>query len=229
MGRVVVLVVALALAACSTTPTKVGEQIGDPVEFDIHWLEGKPTLRSTHLREDFQRHTSFGPLEAEIVLILVPSKGTQKELEQRRELNKVDSEARTIIGVIADLSGMREDWYSVDVETAERLYQGRSRSFHILLLDSDGRLLKESTEVLPAEVIRQYFPLENEAEGNKQKNGCQQARQNVLDQYGIPDNVVVIEGEELYTQHWNYRTQGFAYVLRETLLSGECHSERVKI
>lgn len=156
MRHLTALVVTLILVACGTSPTKPGE----PVEFEIQSVGSDFTLRSTHLTEDFQERTLYGPIEAEIVLILVPSQGTAEEHRQELELAKVDSEARTFIGVIADLSGEREDFYHVDIETAERLYQGRSKGFHILLLDEEGQLLVESDEVIPAEVIREYFPLD---------------------------------------------------------------------
>ena len=149
------------LVACSNTPTKPGE----PVEFNIHWRQGAPTLRSTHLREDFQQHTHFGPYAPEVVLMLVSSEGTEKESRQWQEVFKADPESRTFIVVTADLSGMREDYYSVDVKTAERLYQGRSKGFHVFLLDSSGRLILESEEVLPAEVIRRNFPIDTEYKG----------------------------------------------------------------
>ena len=157
------MLVTLVLAACSTTSVKPGE----PLAFNIHWAEGEPTLRSTHLREDFAEHTPYGSIEPEVVLMLVPSKGTSEERRQRQELNKVDSEARTFIGVIADLSGMRKDYFSVDVKTAEQLYQGRGKGFHILLLDSSGRLILESDKVLPAEVLRQHFPKGNLHSGGR--------------------------------------------------------------
>ena len=161
MRRLMVLALTLTLGACTTSPTKQSE----PVEFEIQSVDSDFTVRSTHLREDFQESTLYGPIEPEVVLILVPSKGTQKEFEQNRELEKVDSEARTFIGVIADLSGEREHYYHVDVETAKRLYQGRTKGFHILLLDSNGHLIVESDEVLPAEVIRSHFPIDPVHEG----------------------------------------------------------------
>lgn len=149
------------LAACSTPQPKPPA----PLEFDIHWREGEPTLRSTHLPQDFAEHTPYGPYAPEVVLLLVPGKGTPEEDLQNQELDKVDSEARTYIQVIADLSSERKGWYYVDVETAERLFQGRSNGFHVLLLDSSGRLLLESDEVIPAEVVREYFPIDTEYKG----------------------------------------------------------------
>ncbi|GGX48729.1 hypothetical protein [Saccharospirillum salsuginis] len=161
MKHLVTLVIIFSLVACSTNSIKPGE----PVEFDIHWREGKPTLRSTHLREDFQKRTHFGPYAPEIALMLVPSEGTEKESQQWREVFEADPESRTFIVVMADLTGLRKDYYSVDVSTAERLYEGRSNEFHILLLDNSGRLILESDEVVPADVIQEHFPIDTEYKG----------------------------------------------------------------
>lgn len=161
MKRLTTLAASLILAACSAPSISPGE----PVEFDIHWREGAPTLRSTHLREDFQEHTHFGPYAPEVALMLVPSAGTSEESQQWQEVFEADPESRTFIVVIADLSGMRKDYYSVDVSTAERLYQGRSKGFHVLLLDRSGRLILESDEVVPAEVFKKHFPIDTEYKG----------------------------------------------------------------
>ncbi|GGX59819.1 hypothetical protein GCM10007392_29760 [Saccharospirillum salsuginis] len=59
--------------------------------------------------------------------------------------------------------------------------------------------------------------------------GCKQEREGVLDQYGIPDKVIVFEEGDYYTQHWSYQLQPVTYILRETVSSGDCLVNEVRM
>lgn len=130
-----------------------------PMEFTFYGTDKSHTYRSTHFAKDLEAAGyNVGPTE--MAVLLVPQVGTPEHDRQRKALLNAGPEERAFAVITADQSGTYTLGYHTSPDITATLYQERSQGFHILLLDSSGYLLLESDEVLPSEVIQQYFPID---------------------------------------------------------------------
>lgn len=100
----------------------------------------KHVYRSTHVMEDLTMHreTIADPL---VLLIETPSLHHRRYLRQRNLLHEFTNQAREVLTIVSCPTGMDENRYHTDMDTARCLNSTR-RTFRVLLLDSEGMILK---------------------------------------------------------------------------------------
>ncbi len=89
-----------------------------------------------------------------IVLLETPELSDSLYLLQNKILDKLDAESLQLIYITACLMQEKNDRYHTSMETAKEI-MGNSNKFKVRILDSSGKIIFESYEVIPRKRIEE--------------------------------------------------------------------------